>query len=512
MSKKITVNKNLITMTDRRGRAITPQASVNEAYSGAEISRLLNDLPSGDYTNFSLINTNAERLRARARHLERNNDIVRRCLYLVEQNVVGPKGVELVPLAKRTLGGRVEDVRLNEQISALWSIFETENDIRCRYQSLRTALKMAVRRSTVDGETFIELLPGFRNRSRFSFRILDPSHVPVSYTDQKRRINMGIEYDEYWCPVAYYVSDADGEVVHQTGKYRRVPAENMLHYFRRERPYQGRGVTLLASPMQRLHMLDQYEEATLVGARVASSKMGFFYDELGDDSPQPYSGAVASDGEVPVDPETGRPISEEQLVDVAAGQFEDIGTKRFMAFDPGYPPARYDEYTTSILRSISAGLNISYYKLGNDLREVNYSTAREAKLDDTDNWRDQQSSLRDAVLDPLYASWLRVQTLNPTATRLTAEDYDRALPHRWQFRGWSWIDPEKEMRANLMQVQMGLKAPSQIVSEQGGDYVEVIAQIAKDLQLAESAGVDLKTALYGAQVAAPQPNGDENDG
>ena len=49
--------------------------------------------------------------------------------------------------------------------------------------------------------------------------------------------------------------------------------------------------------MQRLHMLNQYEEATLVGARIASSKMGFFYDDINDPNPEEYQGSELDDEE-----------------------------------------------------------------------------------------------------------------------------------------------------------------------------------------------------------------------
>jgi len=497
---KLVAKNNFITLLDRHGKAIKPRA-VQEIYTGADTGRLMNDLPYSDYTAKSTIQGNAERLRARARHLERNNDIVRRALYLVEQNVVGPNGIKLVSLARKS---RSDDRVAQETITREWVRFIKSADIRLRYQSFRQAMKMVCRRRVVDGEAFVELMPGFGNQTRFSFRMIDPSHVPVGYNDDKRRISMGVEYDENWTPVAYYVSDRNGE--HRAtvgmfgeGRYRRVTADRMIHFFTPERPNQGRGVSMLSSPIQRLHMLDQYEEATLVGARIASSKMGFFYDEVDDENAQPYSGADTDESPAQVDPETGRAYEEENFIDIEAGQFEDIGTKKFTAFDPGYPPAGYDEYTSSILRSISAGLNIPYYQLSHDLRDVNYSTAREARLDAVDSWRDQQGQLRDAVLDPIFDSWMKVQLLRPDFSAYTDADIPRLSAHRWQFRGWSWIDPQKEANANLLQVQMGIKAPSEIVAEQGRDYEQVIDQTAKDLELARSKGVDIETILYGSE-------------
>ena len=506
---KLVAKNNFITLLDRHGKALQPRGASQDVYTSTDTGRLLSDLPYADYTAKATLQGNVDRIRARARHLERNNDIVRRALYLVEQNVVGPNGVKFVSLAKKA---RSDDKKAQELVTREWVRFIKSADIRLRYQSFRQSLKLISRRRVVDGEAFVELLPGFNNKTRFSYRLIDPCHIPVGLSDEKKRISMGIEYDANWVPVAYYVSDAKGAHTFSTGmfgsgKYRRVPAESMLHFFTPERPNQGRGVSFLASPIQRLHMLDQYEEATLVGARIASSKMGFFYDDINDENAQPYSGADTDGAPALIDPETGRSYDEENFIDIEAGQFEDIGTKKFTAFDPGYPPAGYDEYTSSILRSISAGLNIPYYQLSHDLRKVNYSTAREARLDAVDSWRDQQGQMRDAILDPIFDAWLGVQLLRDEFTGYTELDKPRLSAHRWQFRGWSWIDPQKEANANLLQVQMGIKSPSEIVSEQGRDYEQVVDQIAKDMELARSKGVDVETVLYGGK----QPEPEEND-
>lgn len=493
------VKTNQIRLVDRFNRPLQANM-VSEPYSGARIDRLLEDLPINDYSASHAAYSGHEKLRARARHLERNNDIVRRALYLIEQNVVGT-GVKFQSLAKKTITGNKEDDFAISLIQDSWELFTKEKDIRLRYQSFRQALKMIKRRRYVDGEVFIELLPGFKNESRFSFRLIDPVAVPIGLFDEKKNIHMGVEFDDSLVPVAYYVADRAGPYTFKVGgyrhnKFRRVPVERMLHYYNCERPNQIRGVTLIASPMQRLHMLDQYEEATLVGARIASSKMGFFYDDINDSSPQPYLGADDSGDDAIIDPETGRPEDEDNFIDIAPGQFEDIGKKKFTPFDPGYPPARYAEYTTSILKSISSGLNISYFKLSNDLSDVNFSTTREAKLDDVDSWRDQQNQLIDGVLDPMFESFLNVQLLRPNYSRFEQLDKNRLLPHKWQARGWEWIDPKKEADAALIQIQIGKKTPSQIVQESGGDFKQNMDQLAKDIEYAKSKGIDLTSILY----------------
>jgi lambda family phage portal protein len=486
-------SNSLTQLAPQRTRA---KAGLQDTYTGADTGRLLHDLPWNDYTAGQVVSANAARLRARARHLERNNDIVRRALYLTEQNVVGSKGIKLTSMATVTLTGRKMDEGLISLIENQWTSWQKTPDLLNRFQGWRNLLNMLVRRRIVDGEIFLELVPGYRNEHRFSVRVIDPMRVPVGLQDKDKRIRMGIEYDKESQPVAYYVADEGGEyefaaMYGKRQNYRRVPAERMVHYYIAERPNQCRGVSLIASPMERLHMLDQYEEATLIGARIASSKMGFFYDAPDDENATPYTGTDG--GEAQTDPETGEEYGSEQLIDIAAGQFEDIGTKKFTSFDPGYPPARYEEYTTSVLRSISSGLNISYWKLSNDLSDVNYSTAREAKLDDTDAWRRQQQDVIDLVLDPVLSAWLDVQILTPAFSKYTPADRERMQPHKWQPRGWQWVDPQKEMAAVEMKLRHNLTSESIIAEEQGHDFEEILKTRARDEKLLKQYGLQRAT-------------------
>ncbi len=467
--------------------------------SGDPTSRLLNDLPYANYNSDQTIRQNLQFLRGRARFLERNNDIVRRAVHLVINNTVGPTGIRFQSAAIKARGDDDKEARQKiETDFKEWSRQPTADG----QMTMREAQALVERRKFIDGEVFIEELPGFaKNDFRYAFRILEGDSVDSGYTDPAKRIYFGIQYDRDWRPLRYYVIDSDDIQIRRQGKikYRIVAAERMLHYFERERANQKRGVPQIASPTQRLHMLDQFEEATLVGARVASSKMGFFRDT--DEAETSYTGTDELE-----DQEEGKEHEiQDQFVEIAPGQFEDIGSKEFTSFDPGYPPAGYDEYVTSILRSISSGLNISYHKLANDLRDVNYSTAREAKLDDVDAWRMRQGALIDHFIDPVFRGWLGIQILRPGYSKFNPAELPRLAKARWQPRGWQWIDPQKEANGNMLAIQLGVKSPSDVAADQGKDFEEVIKQTARDKEIAEEYGIDIGN-VFTAQAINSQPD------
>lgn len=51
---------------------------------------------------------------------------------------------------------------------------------------------------------------------------------------------------------------------------------------------------------------------------------------------------------------------------------------------------------------------------------------------------------------------------------------DRFCACRWMARGWSYIDPLKDVEADKAAIRSGLKTQAQVVAEQGGDLEELL--------------------------------------
>jgi capsid protein len=61
---------------------------------------------------------------------------------------------------------------------------------------------------------------------------------------------------------------------------------------------------------------------------------------------------------------------------------------------------------------------------------------------------------------------------------------------RWQARSYSWVDPQKEMKALEMARQLMLQSHSEQIAEYTGEQLEmVLAQIARENELKESLGL-----------------------
>ena len=87
----------------------------------------------------------------------------------------------------------------------------------------------------------------------------------------RNEIRMGVEIDRWGRAVAFHVWSAHPSEPNGRDTDRiRVPADQMIHWFRPYRVGQTRGVPDFAPILLTIKMLSGYEEAELVASRIAS--------------------------------------------------------------------------------------------------------------------------------------------------------------------------------------------------------------------------------------------------
>jgi lambda family phage portal protein len=236
----------------------------------------------------------------------------------------------------------------------------------------------------------------------------------------------------------------------------------------------------MVTPAYRLKQLGGMEEAELVASRIAASKMGFF-TTLPD-------GAGFDEDETEED---GALISEAE-----PGTFEKLPEGvDFKPWDPSHPNAAFESFSKSMLRGIASGLNVSYVGLANDLEGVSYSSIRSGELSDRDAWRLLQSWFVENLNDLVFPQWLSMALMS-NALDLPYRKKDKFSKPHWQPRGWNWVDPQKEIKANISAVRNGFKSLSDVISEQGMDIDEVFDRLSREKALAEKYGLELPV-LFG---------------
>jgi len=190
--------------------------------------------------------------------------------------------------------------------------------------------------------------------------------------------------------------------------------------------------------------------------------------------------------------------------------------------DPGQEPVapdfgpddgQYDNVVRNLSRRFAAGFGCSYETLSRDFSQTNYSSSRLSILEDRDHWRVVQSVLIQHLHQRVFEEWLRAAMLAGELPSPAFNDYwtrpERYNAPRWQARSWSWVDPQKEMKALEMARALLLQSHSEQIAEYSGEQFEqVMAQIAMENELKESLGL-MPTVEQPSEPAAPQPEPEE---
>lgn len=455
-----------------------PRRPVNRGVRSFEVGqtdRLTQSWTRTDLTMNQAMLKDLRLMRARSRDFARNNEFGRKFLSLVRNNVVGPAGFTLKVAARRDDGSVDEaDSKLVRDAYLRWAKqgqFEVTGQLS-ENQFDALAVQMVAR----DGEVLIRKAEG-RARGIHGCQLqLLPGHLLDEELNRElaggNRIRMGVEFDDWMKPVAYWLrrmgqtADMHG---HWSQRYDRVLAAEIIHLFMVEDAEQWRGLPWAYAAMRRARQLDQFDEAALVAANVGASKMGFFQQK------DPEAGTpIASDDE-------GEETGEDQdfTSEAAPGQFDVIPDGyEFQEWDPDYPHAVYESFVKAIARTLSTGLLVSYHGLTGDLTQVNFSSIRSGTLDEREMWKQLQSWYIETVKEPVFSWWLAHAMINDAALRrLPFAKFDKFNAPAFFGRRWDWVDPAKDVRAAADAVALGIRSRAQIIREGGRDPDEVWAEL-----------------------------------
>jgi lambda family phage portal protein len=189
------------------------------------------------------------------------------------------------------------------------------------------------------------------------------------------------------------------------------------------------------------------------------------------------------------------------ITEAEPGIFEKLPAGyKFSAFLPEHPTAQYSPFIKGSLRGVSSGFNVSYNSLANDLEGVNFSSMRVGAIDERDNWKDLQQWMIEDFICQVFEAWLEMLLLTDR-TNLPYSKYEKFNSAEWRGRVFDWVDPVKDMEAELSTVRAGWKSPRQVVLDRFNVELEdLYEQISADQKLAEKYGI--KIDLGGT---APKP-------
>ena len=457
-------------------------------FEAGEASRRLRHFqPSRAHLNTLIAAAGAD-ITARARWLVRNNGYAANAIESWAGNVVGD-GIKPSSL--------IADAGLKVQVQRLWLDWTDESDAE-GFTDFYGQQRRAAREVFIAGEVFLRFRPRRPEDGLtvpLQLQMIPAEMLPLTRTEQVpggNTVRQGIEFDRIGRRVAYhFLKRHPGDLTDPgfAGETVRVPASEVIHVIDPVDAGQLRGISRFAPGIVKLFLLDQYDDAELDRKKVAAMHALFITTPA---PAEPFDVAESDqDGERTMDLQPGQIVMLEPGEEVQTSAPADVGQT--------YEPFQY-----RTLLQVSAALGVPYAYLSNDMLKANYSNSRLALLE----FRRRVEAYQHAVMvwqlcRRVWARWMDTAVVSGA---LDLPDYEsRRREHiacAWLPPKWDWVDPLKDARAEIEQIEAGLKSRTQALAERGYDADQVDAEIAADRAREQKLGLSFSSAQAGPALPA----------
>lgn len=461
----------------------------------------LRNYDAGNYDrpsqNWRVINQSAEitdrysrdNIRARARDLERNSDVMTSVVGAFKRNVVG-SGFQIQ--------AKTEEADLNKTIERTWKRWcKKQNCDVTGTQSLNQMIRMAVERKKVDGGILFVKRYTHDGFVPFKLQMIEVDELDISVMQPKfagNKVVGGIEINQWNRPVGYYIRQYDVQGFQVTEPVW-VDAKDVIFYFTKKRPTQIREISDMTATIPRIRDINEYMQAVSIKQRIEACLSVFIKKSIPTQGIG-RQGAGASD-RVHYD---GKLLSPGMIKELNAG--DDI-----QVVNPTGQGADATSFTKLQQRLVGAGVGISYEATSRDMSEATYSSARQGMIEDELTYGEEKELLME-VLDEIYETFV-ISAVLCGALNIPAfwDDKERYLSHDWTQEPKPWIDPQKESRANETALQTGQKTYKQIAAENGRDWRDQVDDIAEVIEYGREKGIDMESVLFGVKKKEEDSDG-----
>ena len=448
--------------------------------------RVMNE--SGEMTDRS----SRDNVRARARDLERNSDMMNSVIGAFKRNVVGG-GYRM-----QATTGKPE---LNTQIEYAWKKWcKKQNCDVTGQQSFNQIIRMAVARKKVDGGILFVKRYTKEAFLPFQLQMIEVDELDNTQTTPKKKGNKvvgGIEYNSYNKPQGYYIRQygIDGYSIMEPVY---VKAQDVIFYFTKKRPTQVREISDMAPTITRIRDVNEFMVAVSVKERIAACLSVFIKKVL------PTTGIGRTTSSEQRNSYEGKTITPGMIKELNAGD-------EIQVVNPSGQSADAASFTKLQQRLIGAGQGISYEATSRDMSESNYSSTRQGLIEDELTYKEDKELLIE-IMTEIYETFLISAVL---AGVLDIPDFwsnkDTYMSHEWIQAPKAWIDPAKESTANRTAMASGQKTFKQIAAENGRDWREQIDDMAEVLEYGKSKGIDLGGVIFEQTSKTSSTESSESD-
>jgi lambda family phage portal protein len=435
-------------------------------------------------------------MRERSRDLVRNNPHAERAVRSLTANLIG---AGIIPQARSSKKSQ------NEQWNRAWQRWG--NTVDCDADGLHNfyGLQTLIVRTLIEaGECLIRRrYVATSNSIPLQLQVLEPDFLDSTKTQDNISANdhtiiQGIEFNAQGQRIAYWLfQEHPGNGVSRNNVSVRVPADDIIHLYRVDRPGQLRGVPWAAPIIIKTKDLDDYDSAELVRNKIAACFAGFIRDVEGVDAHTNTS-----------------PISDK----FEPGILEVLPPGKDIIFSNPPQVMGYADYVRTHLRAIAVGFGIPYEVLTSDYSQVNFSSARMGWLEFQRHLEQWQWQLIIPRLCDRVWQWFN-------DAMILAGFAKEPAGVSWTPPRREMIDPVKEVSALRDQVRCGFLTLSEAIRLFGYDPQEQLDEMAEDAKKLDALGLILDsdprqgtdTMKSNSESNSPksksteEPDDDEND-
>lgn len=408
-------------------------------------------------------------LRERSRYEVANNSYAQGIVHTLANNLVGT-GPRLQVLTS-------DDVT-NRQVERAWGRW-------AKTVRLADKLRTAKQAKTTDGEAFALLTnnPLLPSSVQLDVRLVECDQVTTPFLSPSDPLAVdGMRYDEYGNVIEYHVlTYHPGDWYLQPRDYRRLPPRSVIHWFRRDRPGQCRGIPEITAALPLFAQLRRFTLATLTAAETAAA----------------FAAMLETTAPPGTDPAVPDPF---ETLEIERGMMTQLpfGMK-LSQLRAEHPATTYEMFVWCLLREICRCLNLPLNVALGDSSKSNFSSARLDHLVYRQAVAVEREDCEREVLEPILAEWLdeatRIEGLLPSSLPAVVS----SLPHVWHWPAWEPIDQKVEAEADEIRLRSGSTTLAAIAGEHGADWRELIRQ-----QVREEVYRQQVRAEMGVQAPAPE--------
>ena len=362
-----------------------------------------------------------------------------------------------------------------------WSI-----DLAGKLRTMREAL-------VTDGEAFALMISNPRLMGvQLDIRLVEaemvatPTELMRSTITPEGNTVDGLEFDEVGNVVAYQVLNFHPGSNYRVNnlQYQRVPASQMVHWFRPARPGQHRGVAEVAPALRLFGQLRRYTEAVCAAAETAADFAGF----LRTNSPAAEVDEVDAFAEME--------IQKRAMVTLPDGwTFEQLKAEQ--------PTSTYAMFKREIVNEMARCLQIPYNVAALDSSSYNYASGRMDHQVYAGNIRVYRDELERVMLDRVLEAWVTEASLAGILPGNVPpfSEWNWA----WQWDGKEHVDPAKEANAAQTRLMTHTTTLAAEYAKQGKQWDVELRQRAAEVELMKELGLFIDMLPDGNYPGAVPP-------